>query len=154
MVHPEGLVRSLGGGRTDIHNIQVPSGSYVIPADVVSGLSEGNTLGGAAVMDRMMRTNPWGVEGGKMGHGSGPPRPRAPAAPKPDDDKFKKGGKADQVGHLVPIVVAGGEMIYYPNTIAQKFGNLKHGHAVLDAMVKKVRSKNVKTLSKLPGPKK
>jgi hypothetical protein len=100
-------------------------------------------------MDRMMHTNPWGIEGGKFGHGSGPPKPRA--APTP---QYAKGGRAQHVGHLVPIVVAGGEAIYYPHTIEKKFGSLKHGHAVLDSLVKKVRADNVKTLSKLPGPKK
>ena len=150
-VHPEGLVSSLGAGRTDIHNINVPSGSYVIPADVVSGLSEGNTLGGAAIMDRMMHSNPWGIEGGRASHGSGPPRIHAPP-PFRDSSALARGGSAagDQI---VPIVVAGGEMIYHPHTIAQKFGSLKKGHAALDAFVKKVRADNVKTLKKLPGPK-
>lgn len=145
IIHPEGLVSSLGAGRTDIHNIQVPAGSYVVPADVVSGLGEGNTMAGAGVMDRMMHSNPYGIEGGGGKHGAsmGPPRM-----------KLAKGGSANAPSGSVPIVVAGGEMIYYPGTIAKKFGNLKKGHSVMDAFVKRSRANNVKTLSKLPGPKK
>lgn len=33
-------------GRTDAHMIDVPAESFVIPADVVSGLGQGNTLAG------------------------------------------------------------------------------------------------------------
>lgn len=38
-------------GRTDRLEISVPAGSYVIPADIVSGLGEGNTLAGTEVLD-------------------------------------------------------------------------------------------------------
>lgn len=153
LLHPEGLVMSKGAGRTDIHNINVPAGSYILPADVTSGLAEGNTMAGAGVMDRMMHSNPYGIEGGGRHGGSGPPTPRAAPVPQ----YAAKGGKAQANAthpQMVPIVVAGGEMIYYPSTIAKKFGNLKKGHAALDAFVKKVRAENVKTLKKLPGPKK
>ena len=145
MLHPEGLVRSMGAGRTDIHNISVPAGSYVIPADVTSGLAEGNTLAGAGVMDRIMHSNPFGISGG-IGKGKGVHPPKM---------KFAKGGQTGaKQPELVPIVVAGGEMIYYPQTIEKKFGNLEQGHATLDAFVRKARAANVATLGKLPGPKK
>lgn len=147
-VHPEGLITSTGAGRTDVHSINVPSGSYILPADVVSGLSEGNTLGGAGIMDRMMHSNPYGIQSGR-GHGGGGP-PHAPHAAGP----FKKGGAAEHQSGAVPIVVAGGEYLIHPHTIAGKFGSLKKGHAALDLFVKKVRAKNVKETSKLPGPKK
>lgn len=62
--HGSGLFNSLGSGRTDIHNRDVPAGGYVVPADVVSGLSEGNTMGGSAIIDRMMNTGPQGVKPG------------------------------------------------------------------------------------------
>jgi hypothetical protein len=152
MMQPEGLVHGLAGGRTDVHNISVPSGSYVVPADVVSGLAEGNTMSGASVMDRMMHSNPYGIAGGKGGR-SGMGIPRAPAPFKQPSGAFKKGGQVHH-GSAVPIVVAGGEAIYHPETIIKKFGSLKQGHAALDAFVKKVRAENVKNISKLPGPKK
>lgn len=153
MIQPEGLIKSMGAGRTDVHNINVPTGSYVIPSDVVSGLSEGNTLGGAAVIDRMMHSNPYGIEGGSKRGGMG--LPRAPAAfRQPTDNMESRGGKTGgKANGSVPIVIAGGEFLLHPETIAKKFGSLKKGHAVLDKFVRETRKKNVKTLSKLPGPK-
>jgi hypothetical protein len=40
-------------GRTDEHAMNVPENSYVLPADIVSGLGEGNTAAGMKVIDRM-----------------------------------------------------------------------------------------------------
>lgn len=166
--HPEGLFGSTGAGRTDVHNMNVPTGSYIVPADVVSGLSEGNTLGGAAIIDRMMHSNPYGIEGGggRRGGGMGPPR-AAPQRIASSSDNFSNaqqnrggpikraaGGATPAKHSLVPIVTAGGEYLIHPGTIIQKFGNLKKGHATLDQFVKDVRAKNVKETSKLPGPKK
>ncbi len=41
------------GGRADKVPMHVPEGSYVVPADVISGLGEGNTLHGLKIIDRM-----------------------------------------------------------------------------------------------------
>ena len=49
MVHPGGLVNSVSGGRQDHVPTSLIADSYVVPADVVAGLSEGNTMGGAAI---------------------------------------------------------------------------------------------------------
>lgn len=164
--HPEGLFGSTGAGRTDVHNILVPTGSYVMPSDVVSGLSEGNTLGGAAVIDRMMHSNPYGIEssGGRKPN-MGPPRaiPQRIQPLASEDLNMEKrggpirrasGGQVQPKPNLVPIVVAGGEVLLHPDTIIKKFGSLKKGHAVLDKFVKDVRAKTVKETSRLPGPKK
>lgn len=40
-------------GRTDKLEISVPTNSYVLPADIVSALGEGNTLAGTQVLDDM-----------------------------------------------------------------------------------------------------
>lgn len=46
-------------GRTDLLEISVPSGSYVLPADIVSALGEGNTLAGTEILEEMFPpTNP------------------------------------------------------------------------------------------------
>ena len=126
-LHQSGLFNSLGSGRTDIHNRQVPAGGYVIPADVVSGLAEGNTAAGADIIRRMMQTT----------------------LTQSDVQKGLASGNAKPV----PVVVAGGEVFISPQEIIAKFGNLERGHKVLDAFVKKVRAKNIKTLKTLPGPK-
>lgn len=164
MMQPEGLIKSMGAGRTDIHSINVPAGSYVVPADVTSGLGEGNTLAGASVMDRMMHSNPYGIQSDKAPRGNGPPR--APAPFKGDPSSLPssitgpleaRGGNIKSQQHRsegVPIIVAGGEMLYYPGTIIKKFGDLDKGHQTLDKFVVKARQKTIKDMRGLKGPKK
>ena len=48
-----GALRHDGPGRTDDLEISVPGESFVIPADVVSSLGEGNTAHGLKVLERM-----------------------------------------------------------------------------------------------------
>lgn len=48
-----GIIHMAVGGRTDHLPMNVYANSYVIPADVVSGLGEGNTLAGGKVIDHM-----------------------------------------------------------------------------------------------------
>lgn len=64
---------------------------------------------------------------------------------------FAAGGATDGV----PIVAAGGEYVIPPEDVVHiGGGDLDHGHKVLDAFVKKMRQKTIKTLQSLPGPKK
>lgn len=42
-------------GRTDHLAIDVPAGSYILPADVVSGLGEGNTSAGTRLLNQMFK---------------------------------------------------------------------------------------------------
>lgn len=156
ILHPEGLVQGRAGGRTDVHPIQVPAGSYVLPADVVSGLAEGNTMAGSNVIDRMMHSGPYGINMGGGRHGPGAPRaPHAPAFKEPPEKLEARGGpSSNHQGGLVPIIVAGGEHIIYPQSIIKKFGNLDKGHKILDAFVLKTRKNTVEDMKKLKGPKK
>lgn len=55
-----GLIRISEPGRTDTRNVSLPNGAYVIPADIVSALGEGNTLAGAAVLDSLFPTRTGG----------------------------------------------------------------------------------------------
>jgi len=55
----------------------------------------------------------------------------------------------------VPIVAAGGEYVIHPRDVIRiGNGDLDRGHRELDKFVKKMRRKTIKTLQKLPGPKK
>lgn len=68
-----------------------------------------------------------------------------------DNIGFADGGATDGV----PIVAAGGEYVIPPEDVVHiGGGDLDHGHKVLDAFVKKMRQKTIKTLQGLPGPKK
>lgn len=48
-----GPIHSLVAGRTDHLPMNVPSGSYVIPADIVSALGEGNTMAGFRILNEV-----------------------------------------------------------------------------------------------------
>lgn len=68
-----------------------------------------------------------------------------------DNLGFAEGGATEGV----PIVAAGGEYVIPPEHVVRLGGgDLDHGHKILDAFVKKMRQKTIKTLQNLPGPKK
>ena len=114
-------------GRTDRLPIHVYSGSYVIPADVVSGLGEGNTLAGYEAINRMFNHHL--------------------------KSKYGIRGSYHQEREVVPVIVAGGEYILTPEEVEiAGDGDLDSGHAVLDAFVKSQRKALRKKLAKLPGP--
>jgi len=122
-------------GRTDRLPIHVESGSYVLPADIVSGLAEGNTDAGFEVIKRMVHEAM--SRGGRVGMVS----------------KYGLHGHYHEPKAKVACVVAGGEYILSPEEVeAFGEGDLKKGHNVLDAFVKSQRAKTIKTLKKLPGP--
>ncbi|MDE2096857.1 MAG: hypothetical protein KGL39_06380 [Patescibacteria group bacterium] len=122
-----GLVNSPSAGRTDKIPLSVPGGSYVIPADVVSALGQGNSLAGAMGLHRSLKMH----------------RPRVT---KPHLH-FARGGKTD-------IMASGGEFIVPPEIVHELGGgDLDRGHDILDHMVKHVRRQNIGTLKRLPGPK-
>jgi hypothetical protein len=122
-----GPIHSPVAGRTDHLPMHVPSGSYVIPADIVSAMGEGNTMAGFKVVQQMLK----GL---------------------PSVEAFADGG---WTGELVPIVAAGGEYVITPQEVeAIGQDDLDRGHKALDSFIKKMRAKTVQTLRNLPGPKK
>lgn len=147
--HPGGLYGGNTGGRTDNIANLVPAGAYVVPADVVSGLGEGNSQAGAAIMDKMFHSNPHGIESDKMTHGRGAGMP-APPRPFHQSEEFAKGGTIK--GH-VPIIAASGEFLIRPDALIRKFGSLERAHKVMDNFVQHYRKKTAKKMLSLPGPK-
>lgn len=57
-----GPIHSNVAGRTDHLPIHVPSGAYVIPADIVSALGEGNTMAGFRILNDMFGVQQLGDE--------------------------------------------------------------------------------------------
>ena len=53
-----GLMRDATPGRADAIHTHIPAHSYVIPADVVSGIGQGNTAAGAKVLDAVCHHAP------------------------------------------------------------------------------------------------
>ena len=138
-----GPIHSHVAGRTDHLPMHVPSGSYVIPADIVSAMGEGNTMAGFKQMKIIFGGTPYsGPTSVKMGGGPyGADMPSSKAA----------GGEAE----AVPIVAAGGEYVVSPEEVRMVGeGDLELGHRVLDEFIKTYRKKTIRTLQKLPGPKK
>lgn len=138
-----GPIHSQVAGRTDHLPMHVPSGSYVIPADIISAMGEGNSIAGFKHMRRVFGgipytggSSPYGQKGGPYGA---------------DLEARAAGGKTSGV----PIVAAGGEYVLAPEEVKWAGGgDLDAGHRVLDDFVKHYRAKTIKTLKNLPGPKK
>lgn len=147
--HPSGLVNSPVGGRSDHLPMSVPHGSYVMPADVISGMGQGNTLAGAHAFDSMVKGGPFGTKLPMPKLGGTLPKP--PVAPRMvAAHHFSRGGRAK--GHI-PIIVAGGERIISPEEVAQLAGgDIKKGHEMLDRFVIECRKHVIDTTKKLPGP--
>jgi hypothetical protein len=134
-----GPIHSPVAGRTDHLPMHVPSGAYVIPADIISAMGEGNTMAGFKVANSIFSRVP-GMSG-------------MPGADAQLGIPHKAAGGATEPP--VPIVAAGGEYVIPPEDVVHiGEGDLDHGHQVLDSFVKKMRAKTVETLKKLPGPKK
>lgn len=122
-----GLIKSAVPGRTDQLPITVPRDSYIIPADVISGLGQGNTDAGWPLFRQILAAR--GVE-------------------VPDDG-------AEEAGPGIDIIAAGGEGVVHPAVIASLGGgDVRKGHKMLDDIVLAVRKQTAKRLSQLPGPKK
>lgn len=121
---PGGLLHSDVPGRTDRLPLAVPPESYVIPADVVSALGQGNTMSGARILGEMFG-QPDGHSAGGAAHGASP--------------VIVAGG--EWVVNPESVAMIGG-------------GDVKAGHRALDAMVRRIRQQHIQTLKSLPGPKK
>lgn len=136
-----GLLHSTVAGRTDHLQVRTAAGSYIVPADVVSGIGEGNSLAGAKFLEQALKSGPWNTAPLKIKHGTRGP-PRVPAAPK------AKGGATH-----VPILAAGGEYSISPkDVLAIGGGDMDRGHKILDAWVVAERKRIAKEMLKLPGP--
>lgn len=156
-----GPIRAAVAGRTDHLPIHVPSGAYVIPADIISGMGEGNTDAGFKVAKSIFSVplygssykapaygaapTPYG-ENPKQAYGQGLTQPYGMPMP-----AKAGGGETD----AAPIVAAGGEYVIHPDDVRRLGGgDLDAGHRELDRFVKMYRKHLIDTLKKLPGPKK
>lgn len=131
----EGFLHSTVPGRTDKLPIAVKGGAYVLPADHVAALGQGNSLAGAATVNKMFKMGPYGTS--------------------PTPLRALRGAKrADGGASPTDIIAAGGEIVIPPEAIIDKYGDLDKGHKALDAWVVNTRKKHIKTLRNLKPPKK
>lgn len=154
--HPSGLIHTSGPGRTDNVPLSVAAGSHVIPADVVAGLGEGNTLAGAHALGTAMRGGPGGIKLPSGPHRNTIPKP-------PAMSHLASGGEPHWEGHSIKVarggaakgvkcIVAGGEWIMSPHEVEATKHQGKHGHEAVDAWIVERRKLDVKKLRKLRPP--
>lgn len=145
-----GLLHSPVPGRTDHIAAKPAAGSYVIPADVTSGVGEGNTLAGGRVLQSALGIGPFGVPLNNPRSGAGarsrfsrpPPLPRV----------YKDGGHTDKRDG-VECLLAGGEFVVAPEDVLRLGGgNMKRGHRILDELVVHLRKQIIDQMKKLPPP--
>jgi hypothetical protein len=151
-----GLLKSQIPGRTDQIQASIPKGAYIIPADVVSGMGQGNTDAGGAILGKLMNRGPYNMN---LPRGAGNMRgPRHSSLKFSSKQHFAEGG---QLGFPLsggdagePVLAAGGEYVVLPHEVAALgAGDVDTGHNILDAFVKHMREKTIQTMRKLPGPK-
>lgn len=117
-----GALRHHGPGRTDDLEISVPGESFVIPADIVSALGQGNTEAGFRVLEAQ-----W------------PPIPEGRAA----------GGNT---GKTPIVAAGGEFIVHPDHVKKIGGGDMKRGHRALEEFVQLMRKKTIKKLRKLPRP--
>jgi hypothetical protein len=138
-----GFLNSPVPGRTDKLPISVKGGAYVLPADHVAGLGQGNSLAGASIVNKMFKMGPYGTS------------PSSINPSKANKWRTAKTGRAEggEVGDT-PRIAAGGEFVIPPEAIMERFGDLDKGHQALDQWVIDFRKKHIKALRGLKPPKK
>lgn len=135
-----GFIQSDVAGRTDRLPTAVPRNSHVIPADVVSGLGQGNSSAGARIIDKILHPHRMKLAVTHRGVKSPP-------------SIFAKRADGGEAGG-VPIIVAGGEYIVDPDTVTSiGGGNPNKGHDILDKFITGSRKQTIATMRNLPGPK-
>jgi hypothetical protein len=124
-IQEEGLVDSATPGRADLLHVRVRRGSYVIPADVVSGVGQGNTDAGVRILES------------RLSSGELP--------------GLARGGLA--AADLVEVRLSGGEYVLNPETV-EVLGQGHHeaGAKRLDGFIARVREHVMKKAATMPAP--
>jgi hypothetical protein len=133
-------------GRADSMKGTSPAGSYVMPADVIAGLGEGNSLAGARIFQDMINTGPHGIPMPRGGGHRGPPAP-----PRPLPIGQAKGGGVRS--STTPVALSHGEFVVQPHEVlAIGGGDHKRGQDILDQLVMALRKDQIKEAKQLPPP--
>jgi hypothetical protein len=162
------LISSAVPGRVDRIPMRARTGSYVLPADVVSGLGQGNTMAGAKMWGEALSHGAGNIKTGrpsfpKVAPMGAPkfsiPKP-APMGGAPKLGAFAAGGPndgtpdyGDDDDGYTPIITAGGELVIDPEVvIALGAGDPEAGKEMLNKSVLHVRKQVAAHNKELPGP--
>jgi hypothetical protein len=160
-----GFLNSSIAGRTDRLPLAVAADSHVLPADVVSGLGQGNSLSGQRVMQEALKTGPYGDPHPQVTHGRGPPRaPGIPGEVEHEMFGYAHGGRTPDQG-VSHTLMAGGELVLAPHDWTDgKYwyrgvksiggGDIDKGHKILRELTHRVRQHTMEFLKHAPTPKK
>lgn len=139
-----GMLKSNVPGRTDKLPITVGGGAFVVPADHLAALGQGNSQAGAAILNGM-----FGLGGNKKGSVVKAMRPTIPKL----KNKMAEGGDPGEAAP-VDIIAAGGEFILPPEKVKELGGgDLDKGHKILHRWVLQTRKQHIKQLKGLKEPK-
>lgn len=145
-----GYLHGATAGRADALKGTALSDSYILPAEEIAGLGEGNSLMGARVIQSMLGSGPHGIPQERGHAGRGPPHP--PSVPR---EYQAKGGGVQHGGQSqTKVALSHGEFSLTPEQVRDKFGDgdLKRGHRVLDLFVQELRKRHIKELKGLEPP--
>lgn len=128
-----GLVNSASPGRADLVETRLRRGSYVLPADVVSGLGQGNTMAGAKLLQSSLPEAAEMAASGRIDRAMG-------GMAEPDDE--------------IDVRLSGGEFLISPEQVlAIGGGDVASGASALDELVHAVRGSTRDALGRMPPPK-
>ena len=157
-----GLLHGTTSGQADAIKTQAPPGSFVVPAEVVAGLGEGNTLAGARVMQAILNSGPHGIPLPRGTRGRGPPRP--PSVPADLRGGLKEGGevplfeaKARGGGKTesgkTPVDLSDGEFVISPEHVkAWGGGDTERGIRIWNKWTWAKHKEHIKDLKDYRGP--
>lgn len=135
-----GALDGASGGRADDIATRLPSGSHVLPADVVSALGDGNSQKGHQFLFGMF--------------------PFSKALKAKGNKRFtisrtKRARTTRANGGLVKAMVSDGEFVISPEDVIRVGqGNEERGHELLDDFIIQIRRMYIDKLANLPGPEK
>lgn len=143
-----GMQHGATPGRADAKAFSAAPGSYIFPADVVSGMGQGNSMAGANTLGKMFKMGPYGSGASPMPHAGGRGMPGINKSSLGIRQKFAQGGE-------VPINISDGEFAVPPEHVAMvegANGDVDLGHAICDRIVQLQRQKTIAHLQSLPPP--
>jgi hypothetical protein len=148
------LIQSGVPGRTDRIPMRARTGSYILPADVVSGLGQGNTMAGARMWGQMIghSIGPMGIQNAIKARAfkAAPLRMRVPGPG--TKGSFADGGTIDG-DEYTPIVTAGGEVVVDPEIVHELgWGDPEEGKRILASATMNVRKHTIQHTKTLPRP--
>lgn len=141
--HPGGVFTGGSGGRTDNLPRAVAADSFVMPADVISGIGQGSTMAGAKIMDGILSSGPFGTPLPRTRRADGGGTPGVSSVMVADGEYLVPRDKLVEIGRRMR---AAGK--------SKARSDLAAGHEWARDFVDRARKHQKKFLSTAPKPKK